>query len=36
MHYQFLGWPDGDKPLLEAQNSLNKLLQIMISHVENN
>lgn len=33
--YQFVGWPDGDKPSEPAQNSLLKLLNIMIQHIEN-
>lgn len=33
-HYQFIGWPDGDKPSEPAHNSLGKLLNIMVEHLE--
>lgn len=34
-HYQFIGWPDGDKPLPDSHGSINKLLNKMLKFIEN-
>lgn len=33
--YQFIGWPDGDRPLACHRQSINQLLNIMIGHLKN-